>query len=111
MGRLERSLEQDVAGKRSGAESAAKEDSAEAMFGAAEESENLPVPDDEKNLEPTPLAVLDAAYEDEANDEIYDLGFKLGKMRMTDRVGGYFRPRFADEVGASSFKSAIKAIS
>ncbi|GAD93610.1 hypothetical protein MGYG_02110 [Paecilomyces variotii No. 5] len=106
MGRLEWSLEQDVAGKRSGAD-AAKDDSAEAMFGAAEEGANLPIPDDEKDLEPTPLAVLDAAYEDEADDDIYDLGFRVGKMRMTDRVGGYFRPRFADELSAGLRKLHI----
>ncbi|KAJ9318596.1 transcriptional regulator family: Fungal Specific TF [Paecilomyces variotii] len=109
MGRLERSLEQDVAGKRSGADIAAKDDPAEAMFGAAEERANLPIPDDEKDLEPTPLAVLDAAYEDEADDDIYDLGFRVGKMRMTDRVGGYFRPRFADELSAGLRKLHISA--
>jgi hypothetical protein len=42
------------------------------------------VPEDEKDLESTPLVVLDAAYEDEeddANDDVLDLGVKMGKMR------------------------------
>ena len=45
---------------------------------------NVDVLEDEKGLEPTPLAVLDAAYEDEeehANDEMLDLGVKMGKLR------------------------------
>ncbi|TPX26062.1 hypothetical protein DIZ76_011521 [Coccidioides immitis] len=61
----------------------------------------LPVPDDEKDLEPTPLAVQDAAYDDDADDESLDLGFKLGRMRMTDRIGGLYRPMIADELSAA----------
>ncbi|KAK2821782.1 hypothetical protein FQN49_007681, partial [Arthroderma sp. PD_2] len=62
------------------------------------EQDRGPVPDDEKYLRPTPLAVMDAAYDDDADDDTLDIGFKLGKMRMTDRVGGFFRPRVADEL-------------
>ncbi|KAF3480396.1 uncharacterized protein GIQ15_05743 [Arthroderma uncinatum] len=54
--------------------------------------------DDEKFLRPTPLAVMDAAYDDDADDDTFDIGFRLGKMRMTDRLGGFFRPRIADEI-------------
>lgn len=39
------------------------------------------VPEDEKGLEPTPLAVVDAAYDDDADDDMLDLGVKMGKMR------------------------------
>ncbi|EFQ99096.1 hypothetical protein MGYG_02110 [Nannizzia gypsea CBS 118893] len=56
------------------------------------------IPDDERYLRPTPLAVMDAAYDDDADDDTFDIGFKLGKMRMTDRIGGFFRPRIADEI-------------
>ncbi|KAK2750572.1 hypothetical protein FQN57_002643 [Myotisia sp. PD_48] len=62
------------------------------------EKENFAIPDDERFLRPTPLAVLDAAYDDDADDDTFDLGFKLGKMRLTDRIGGFFRPRIADEL-------------
>lgn len=56
-------------------------------------------PDDEKGLEPTPWALSDAAYDDDADDDICDLGVKVGKMQVTERIGGYFRPRIAEEVG------------
>ncbi|EEP76166.1 predicted protein [Uncinocarpus reesii 1704] len=67
----------------------------------ATEDSRLPIPKDEEGLEPTPLAVQDAGYEDEADDESFDLGFRLGKMRMTDRIGGFYRPRIADELSAA----------
>lgn len=57
-------------------------------------------PADEKGLEPTPLAVADIIYDDDNDDLIDDLGVKLGKMRITERIGGFVRPRFADEVCA-----------
>lgn len=37
--------------------------------------------EDEKDLEPTPLASADAAFDDDADDEMLDLGVKMGKMR------------------------------
>lgn len=52
---------------------------------------------DNGHLEPTPLAVQDAAYADEA-DDVEDLGFRIGRMRIGERIGGYYRPRLADEV-------------
>ncbi|KAJ5942552.1 hypothetical protein N7516_002720 [Penicillium verrucosum] len=53
---------------------------------------------DDGYLEPTPLAVQDAAYADEADDDIEDLGFRIGRMRMGARIGGYYRPNIADEI-------------
>ena len=41
-------------------------------------------PEGEKYLEPTPLASVDAAYDDDADDELLDLGVKMGKMRYED---------------------------
>lgn len=38
-------------------------------------------PEDEKDLEPTPLAVVDAAYDADADDDMLDLGVRMGKMR------------------------------
>ncbi|KUM60175.1 hypothetical protein ACN42_g6960 [Penicillium freii] len=52
---------------------------------------------DSGHLEPTPLAVQDAAYADEA-DDVEDLGFRIGRMRIGERIGGYYRPRIADEI-------------
>ncbi|OAX82560.1 hypothetical protein ACJ72_03089 [Emergomyces africanus] len=77
MGSLERSLEQDAADRKDLAQEGLLENPADG---------NAPVPEDEKDLKPTALAVQDAAYEDGSDDDTFDLGFKLGKLRMTDRV-------------------------
>jgi hypothetical protein len=57
---------------------------------------------DERDLKPTPLAADDAAYDGddghEDDEDIWDLGFKLGQMRLNERIGGYFRPKIAEEV-------------
>lgn len=47
----------------------------------SEEDGPASFPEDEKGLEPTPLAVADAAYDDDADDDMLDLGVKMGKMR------------------------------
>ena len=121
MGSLEKVLEQDVAGKGvwvragEGGGDKGKERQRErereragdkeygsyegGVVGAGREGyEDEPVPEDEAFLEPTQMISQDAAYEDEADDDVSDLGFRFGKMRMTDRVGGYFRPRINEEV-------------
>lgn len=99
MGFLERSLEEEVAGRRSQKASGTKEEpSSDTSWATAEPYQSIP--DDEKNLEPTRMATQDAVYEDEADDDVVDLGFQFGKMRLTDRLGGFFRPRLADEVFA-----------
>lgn len=57
--------------------------------------------DDERDLEATPLVALDLTYEDDADsgaDDIIDLGVQIGKMRITERIGGLSRPRIAEEV-------------
>ena len=105
MGSLERVLEQDVARKQDSHERKEKEKKSgqrrTSNLPGEEESEDeddQAVPDDERGLEPTPLAVVDASYEDDADDDMLDLGIRLGKMRVTDRIGGFFRPKFSDEV-------------
>jgi len=54
---------------------------------------------DDGYLEPTPLAVQGVAYIDEAADnDVEDLGFRIGRLRIGERIGGFYRPRIADEV-------------
>ncbi|KAL8797840.1 MAG: hypothetical protein Q9195_000192 [Heterodermia aff. obscurata] len=91
MGSLERVLEQDVAkkGSRRKNESLADAEDDEVDF--------APEPEDEKYLEPSALTVQDAVYDEDADDDLADLGFQMGKMRLTDRVGGFFRPKMAEE--------------
>lgn len=100
MGSLERVLEQDVAkkGTKIGSRKAAPEADAE-----GDEVDFAPDPEDERFLEPSALTVQDAVYdEDGVDDDIADLGFAMGKMRLTDRIGGFFRPKMAEEVGPTS---------
>ena len=104
MGTLEKVLEHDVARK-----AAANARTDERARGVGEELDDddeeeeadkagILEPDDEKDLEPTPLGVADAAYDDDADDDVLDLGIKMGKMRLTERLGGFFRPKMNEEV-------------
>lgn len=53
---------------------------------------------DEENLEPTPLTSLDNVYEDNEDDELVDLGVQMGKMRISERIGGWIRPKLVEEL-------------
>ncbi|KAK0118870.1 hypothetical protein ONS96_011950 [Cadophora gregata f. sp. sojae] len=94
VGSLERLLERDVAKN-----AAQQSTSSPSQDNALPEDEDLPANEDEKDLEPTPLAVVDAAYEvDGEDDDLLDLGIQLGKMRITERIGGFFRPKISEEL-------------
>ena len=99
MGSLERVLEQDVAKRRQSSRSR-----------EAEELDVDPEPEDEKDLILTPLALRDNAYDDNADDDLTDLGFKMGKLRLSERVGGCFRPKMADEVRAPGNRVGNEAL-
>ncbi|TKA32186.1 hypothetical protein B0A50_01434 [Salinomyces thailandicus] len=85
-------------GSRVGAEGGGREsmhthvEAQEDEVGVEEEEE------DEALLEPTPLAALDNVYEDNNDDELMDLGVQMGKMRISERVGGWIRPKLVDEL-------------
>ncbi|KAF2459638.1 fungal-specific transcription factor domain-containing protein [Lineolata rhizophorae] len=98
MGTLERTLEEDVARKGSGSALQAAAGRTLPAFEAADSGDELNAPEDEKDLEPTPMAVMDAAYYEDADDDLMDLGVQFGKMRITERIGGYVRPKFTEEV-------------
>ena len=101
MGTLERTLEEDVArhGPSKSKSHQPRKTSIDLPGEASSSDSDGPVPEDEKSLEPTPLAVVDASFEDDANDDVLDLGIRIGKMRMTERLGGYFRPKMSEELG------------
>jgi hypothetical protein len=63
--------------------------------------------DDEQYLEPTPLAVQDAAYAGDGDETTSDLGFRFGRMRLGERIGGLYRPRIADEVEFDTWPGAM----
>jgi hypothetical protein len=100
MGMLERTLEQDVARRGSSGKQSTRGLLNSAPLPGQEGHNSEEDDDDEfRGLEPTSLVVEDCAYaEDEGNDEIVDLGISMGKLRITERVGGLVRPRFSEEV-------------
>ena len=100
MGSLERVLEQDVA--RKGNQRKTQRDGVLVKDEDEAEINFLLLPEDEKDLEGSPLAVGDAAYEDDADDDIMDLGVRMGKLRLTERIGGFVRPKMGEQVGSIS---------
>lgn len=107
MGSLERVLEQDVAKNRQWRE--ARKPQSALQHSLEDEIDFAPIPDDEKELEPSPLAVSDAVYDDDADDDLMDLGIQFGKLRMTDRIGGFFRPKMAEEASLFDFLALTTA--
>jgi len=96
IGSLERSLEEDVARRPS----VSKKKPSINLPGLEDaDSADEDDPEDERDLEPTPMATADTAYSQEADDDVMDLGIALGKMRITEKLGGYARPKLAEEVG------------
>jgi hypothetical protein len=97
VGSLERLLERDVA--RSAAAASLAPHSGRAV--PDDTDDDLPGAEDEKDLEPTPLAASDVVYDedgDHTDNDILDLGIQIGKMRITERIGGFFRPKISQEV-------------
>lgn len=98
---LEQSLERESADLRqTGSQNSM---SSSVVSNSADNDEDLLL----TSLELASLGIQDAAYDDgsdgESDDDLYDLGLRLGKMRMNERVGGFFHPQMADEVHTSSF--------
>ena len=56
-----------------------------------------------ENPELNPLIVTDPAYEEDADDDSADLGIKCGKLRISDRIGGFVRPKAVEEVCSHVF--------
>ena len=96
MGTLEHVLEHDVA--KNSAWRKVQEAKADGHATMEDEIDFAPIPADEKDLEPTPLAMEDAVYDEDADGDLMDIGVKFGRLHLTDRLGGFFRPRFSDEV-------------
>ncbi|KAF2641433.1 hypothetical protein P280DRAFT_498255 [Massarina eburnea CBS 473.64] len=103
MGMLERTLEEEAISKGT-SKSSTRSPSYEAPVlpgqepGYSDQEEE----EDVKGLDPNELVVQDASYyEDDDNDDTVDLGISMGKLRITDRIGGMVRPRFAEELAAA----------
>lgn len=99
MGSLERVLEEDVAKRSHGVTRIKKERKTSIdLPGEGDSGSDTPPAEYENEIEQTPLAVQDASYEDDANDDVLDLGVRIGKMRMGERLGGFVRPKFSEEL-------------
>lgn len=102
VGSLERQLERDVAksGSRGFYQQRILADDVEGEF------------DEERDLEITPMVALDLTYEDDADgmDDIMDLGVQVGKMRLTEKIGGLNRPRISEEVSLSGLLELLPSI-
>lgn len=97
VGSLERQLERDVAKSGSGgSRNGAREVYQQRILANEIEGEF----DEERDLEITPMVALDLTYDDDADgqDDIMDLGVQVGRMRLTEKIGGLNRPRISEEV-------------
>ncbi|KAL5121030.1 hypothetical protein ACEQ8H_000879 [Pleosporales sp. CAS-2024a] len=100
MGDLERSLEEDVL-RRNKTKSGPSTDRKRMIRlpGQDESYSDHEEDDDTRHLNPSNFISEDAVYyEGDADDDMADLGIAMGRVRITDRIGGLVRPRFADEM-------------
>ncbi|KAK3897804.1 hypothetical protein C8A05DRAFT_38621, partial [Staphylotrichum tortipilum] len=107
VGSLERQLERDVAkgatGRRSRSPGLQGEgpEAAEQRFVADDVEEEL---GEDRDLRITDMVALDLTYDDYSDgngtDDLIDLGVRVGKMRITERIGGLNRPRISEEIQA-----------
>lgn len=106
VGSLERQLERDVAKGATGRRRTGSpkcngdgSDSSQQRFVADDVEEEL---GEERDLQITDMVALDLTYDDYSDgngtDDLIDLGVRVGKMRITERIGGLNRPRISEEV-------------
>lgn len=101
MGMLERSLEEGVVRKTDSNNRGPYDFSRLSALPGQIHQSDQEEDEDTKDLRPTGFVTEDATYyedEDDTNDDIVDLGFRMGKIRITERIGGLVRPKFSDEV-------------
>lgn len=107
MGTLEKTLARDVAKKPSvksnGPGAVARGSSMFSEIKEESSDEDAGEADDLGFLVPSPLVSHDNVYQngDDVDDELMDLGVQLGKMRITERVGGLVRPKLVQELTAT----------
>ena len=111
MGRLEGSLEVDVARKTEAHARSTRSFSKLSELPGQEHPSDQEDDEETKELRPTHLITEDAAYyepddvaNDDFDDDIVDLGFRMGRIRITERIGGLVRPRFSEEVSLRLMK-------
>jgi hypothetical protein len=102
MGILERRLEADVSRPSSSTPGDNIDNLVLNTLPGQDESYKDQEDDEEtRDLNPSQYVSEDAAYyddEDDDNDDIFDLGIAMGKVRITERIGGLVRLRLSEEV-------------
>ena len=96
MGILERSLEEDIAQRNK--VQAGLFPSFDGLDPALSQDETYSEEEeDTRNLKSSEYAREDSAYyeDEEGDDDIIDLGIAMGKVRITERIGGLVRPKFS----------------
>ncbi|KAF2685525.1 hypothetical protein K458DRAFT_441962 [Lentithecium fluviatile CBS 122367] len=100
MGMLEKTLEEDISRKermKQSSKSPSASYGAPALPGQDQEYSDHEE-EDLNGVGPSHLGIHDITYhEDEGNDDIVDLGISIGKLRITERIGGLVRPKFSEE--------------
>ena len=60
--------------------------------------QRVPLTPTVSDIETDRHAKHDGFYDVDADDDTLDLGLQIGRLRVTERVGGFFRPQIASEV-------------
>ncbi|KAK4142338.1 uncharacterized protein C8A04DRAFT_13290 [Dichotomopilus funicola] len=105
VGSLERQLERDVAKGASTRRSGSPTDGADPFNSQRFVADDVGDGHGEQgDLQMTPMVHLDLTYDDYSDgngaDDLIDLGVRVGKMRITERIGGFNRPRISEEIQA-----------
>ncbi|KEQ64141.1 uncharacterized protein M437DRAFT_13142, partial [Aureobasidium melanogenum CBS 110374] len=108
LGDLEETLERDVA-RRAAANSGSERSTVVPKIEAEDDDYDGLSAEDEQDPEPSPLGMFDQVYDNDADDGLMDLGIQLGKLRMSDRVGGLVRPKMSDELNAKLRSASHKS--
>lgn len=109
VGSLERQFERDVARGATGGGGGRSGGSRQQRILADDVEDDF---DEERDLQISSMVALDLTYDDYPDgvgtDDLIDLGIRVGKMRITERIGGLNRPRISEEVSYSEFKISRK---
>lgn len=101
MGALEENLEREIVGRTASPSYSADASGAKVKAPESNSSQTAEGDEDdyeENHLEPSPLAAMDNVYDEDADDDMMDLGVQMGKMRISERVGGWIRPKLVEEI-------------
>ncbi|KAK0748173.1 hypothetical protein B0T21DRAFT_343863 [Apiosordaria backusii] len=108
VGSLERQFERDVARGATGGGGGRGGGSRQQRILADDVEDDF---DEERDLQISSMVALDLTYDDYPDgvgtDDLIDLGIRVGRMRITERIGGLNRPRISEEIQAGIADSPV----